>query len=42
MALTKVTGQGLETLSDGVTITVTDTSEVLSLVSTDGGAGSRN
>ena len=40
MALTKVTGQGLETLSDGVTITVTDTSDVLSLVSTDAGAGS--
>ena len=40
MALTKVTGKGLETLSDGVTITVTDTSDVLTLVSTDAGAGS--
>ena len=40
MALTKVTGKGLETLSDGVTITVTDTSDVLTLISTDAGAGS--
>ena len=40
MALTKVTGQGLETLSDGVTITVTDTSDVLTLISTDAGARS--
>ena len=35
MALTKVTGQGLETLSDGVTITVDDNSDTLTLKSTD-------
>ena len=34
MALTKVTGQGLETLSDGVTITTADSSAQLQLVST--------
>ena len=34
MALTKVTGQGLETLSDGVTITVDDNSDTLTLTST--------
>ena len=35
MALTKVTGQGLETLSDGVTITVNDNSDTLTIKSTD-------
>lgn len=35
MALTKVTGQGLETLSDGVTITVDDNSDTLTIKSTD-------
>ena len=35
MALTKVTGKGLETLSDGVTITVDDNSDTLTLTSTD-------
>ena len=35
MALTKVTGKGLETLSDGVTITVNDNSDTLTLKSTD-------
>lgn len=40
MALTKVTGQGLETLSDGVTITVDDNSDTLTLTSTDADANS--
>ena len=35
MALTKVTGQGLETLSDGVTITTADNTDQLTLTSTD-------
>jgi len=35
MALTKVTGKGLETLSDGVTITVNDNSDTLTIKSTD-------
>jgi len=35
MALTKVTGQGLETLSDGVTITTADNTAQLTLTSTD-------
>jgi len=34
MALTKVTGQGLETLSDGVTITTADSTDQLTLTST--------
>jgi hypothetical protein len=38
MALTKVTGTGLETLSDGVTITVDDNSDTLTLTSTDADA----
>ena len=40
MALTKVTGTGLETLSDGVTITTDDNSNNLSLISTDADAAS--
>ena len=40
MALTKVTGKGLETLSDGVTITVDDNSDTLTLTSTDADANS--
>ena len=39
MALTKVTGQGLETLSDGVTITTADNTNQLTLVPTDGDGG---
>ena len=35
MALTKITGTGLETLSDGVTITTADNTAQLSLISTD-------
>ena len=38
MALTKVTGQGLETLSDGVTITTADNTTQLTLKSTDADA----
>jgi len=38
MALTKVTGQGLETLSDGVTITTADNTTQLTLISTDADA----
>jgi len=40
MALTKVTGKGLETLSDGVTITVDDNSDTLTLTSTDADSSS--
>ena len=40
MALTKVTGQGLETLSDGVTITTADNTDQLTLTSTDADANS--
>ena len=39
MALTKVRGQGLESLSDGVTITTADNTNQLTLVSTDADAG---
>jgi len=35
MALTKITGTGLETLSDGVTITTADNTDTLTLISTD-------
>jgi len=38
MALTKVTGKGLETLSDGVTITTADNTAQLTLISTDADA----
>ncbi len=38
MALTKVTGTGLETLSDGVTITTADNTTQLTLISTDADA----
>ena len=38
MALTKVTGKGLETLSDGVTITTADNTSQLTLTSTDADA----
>ena len=38
MALTKVTGQGLETLSDGVTISTADNTDTLQLISTDADA----
>jgi len=38
MALTKVTGTGLETLSDGVTITTADNTDQLTLISTEAGA----
>ena len=40
MALTKVTGQGLESLSDGVTITTADNTSQLTLKSTDADASS--
>ena len=39
MALTKVTGKGLETLSDGVTITTADNLPQLTLKSTDADGG---
>ena len=38
MALTKITGTGLETLSDGVTITTADNTAQLTLISTDADA----
>jgi hypothetical protein len=40
MALTKVRGQGLESLSDGVTITTADNTDQLTLTSTDADANS--